>query len=202
MLRTKLPVAALVCSALFLAACAGKLPPRPQPLIPAQTVEPVKTPEALSVPNQIPALPPAEKPVTAEAGPVFDPASVTVEEKNVAFTDIRALIENLNRIIQRKDFEAWRSNLTDEFIAWYSDPAVLDQISQYPVLKRTGIKLTSLKDYFLYVVYPSRQNDRVDDIDFVGERQVKAMTISDKGDRQILYSLEKHDDTWKIGIGR
>jgi len=70
------------------------------------------------------------------------------------------------------------------------------------VLKRAGIKLSSLRDYFLYVVYPSRQNDRVDDIEYLEEGLVKAITVSPKGDRQILYNLEKHGDTWKIGIGR
>jgi hypothetical protein len=132
----------------------------------------------------------------------FDPASVTAEEKTVAITDIRALILSLNQIIQRKDYEAWLGCLTDEYRAYYSRPDVLAQISEYPILKRMGIKLLSIEDYFLYVVYPSRQNDRVDDIDFVGENQVKAITLSPKGERQILYNLEKHDDTWKIGIGR
>jgi hypothetical protein len=134
--------------------------------------------------------------------PAFDPASVTVEQKKATFIDIRTFIEGLNRIIQRKDYDAWLGNLTPEYISYYSDPALLAQISEYPVLKRSGTKLTSLRDYFIYVVYPSRQNDRVDDIDFVGEFRVKAITVGTKGDRQILYNLEKHGETWKIGIGR
>ena len=76
------------------------------------------------------------------------------------------------------------------------------QYSEYPIIKRKGIKLQTLKDYFIYVVYPSRQNDKVDDIEFVGENLIKAITVSPKGDRNILYMLEKHGDAWKIGIGR
>jgi hypothetical protein len=79
---------------------------------------------------------------------------------------------------------------------------VLGQYSEYPVIKSKGIKLQTLHDYFVYVVYPSRQNDKIDDIEFVGENLVKAITISPKGDRNILYMLEKHGDAWKIGIGR
>jgi hypothetical protein len=65
-----------------------------------------------------------------------------------------------------------------------------------------GVKLQSLKDYFIYVVYPSRQNDRVDDIEFITERLVKAITIGPDGERQILYFLERDGTSWKIGIGR
>lgn len=150
----------------------------------------------------------AEKPNTGpgaetkEPQPAFDPSNVSVETKAATITDIRALIDNLNKIIQRKDYEAWLSNLTPEYIAYYSDPVLLAQYSEYPVLKRQGVKLTTLKDYFTYLVYPSRQNDRVDDIDFVSVDLVKAITVSPKGSRDILYILEKHGDTWKIGIGR
>ena len=70
------------------------------------------------------------------------------------------------------------------------------------MIKRKGITLQTLKDYFINVVYPSRQNDKVDDIDFVGENQIKAITVSSKGERNILYMLEKHGDAWMIGIGR
>jgi len=134
--------------------------------------------------------------------PAFDPAKVSAETKTAAFTDIRALIDNLNKIIQRQDYDAWLANLTPAYIAYYSDPGLLAQYSEYPILKRQGVKLTTLRDYFVYLVYPSRQNDRVDDIDFVSENLVKAITVSPKGSRDILYILEKHGDTWKIGIGR
>jgi hypothetical protein len=79
---------------------------------------------------------------------------------------------------------------------------MLAKFSEYPVIKRAGIKLQTLKDYFTFVVYPSRQNDQVDDIEFVSETLVKAITVTPKGDRNILYMLEKHGDAWKIGIGR
>ncbi|HRY72924.1 MAG TPA: hypothetical protein P5165_06845 [Spirochaetia bacterium] len=160
---------------------------------------------APAAPSTPPPVAPATSPPAAPAQPPaasFDPAAVSVEVKTAAIADIKALIEGLNTIIQRKDFESWLGYLTEPYKLHYSDPAVLAQISEYPVLKRAGIKLSSLRDYFLYVVYPSRQNDRVDDIEYLEEGLVKAITVSPKGDRQILYNLEKHGDTWKIGIGR
>lgn len=132
----------------------------------------------------------------------FDPSKVTEEVKTATFVDVRSLIDNLNQIIRQQDYDAWLSNLSDAYIKYNSDPAVLALYSEYPVIKRRGIKLQTLHDYFVYVVYPSRQNDKVDDIEFVGENMVKAITISPKGERNILYMLEKHGDAWKIGIGR
>jgi len=147
---------------------------------------------------------PAQEPVSAPpaAAPTFNPAAVSAETKKATFTDIRAFIDGLNQIIRRKDFDAWRANLSEDYIDHYSDPKVLYEFSQYPVIKNTGIELKTLKDFFLYVVYPARQNDRVDDIEFINENLVKAITISPTGDRNILYILEKQGDTWKIGIGR
>jgi len=133
---------------------------------------------------------------------VFDPAAVTEAVKKATFVDVHALIQSLNLIIRHQDYEAWRMNLTDAYILHYSDSSILSKYSEYPVMKAKNIKLQTLKDYFIYVVYPSRQNDKVDDIDFVGENLIKAITVSPKGDRNILYMLEKHGDIWKIGIGR
>ncbi|MBL8966798.1 MAG: hypothetical protein JNG85_07290 [Spirochaetaceae bacterium] len=163
-----------------------------------------RAPAPADTPPPVPTAAPDPKP--AEPVPVppkpFDPAAVSAETKAAAVADIKALIEKLNTIIQRKDYDAWLLFLTEEYKAYYTDPAVLGKISEYPVLKRAGIKLNSLKDYFAYVVFPSRQNDRVDDIEYLGASLVKAITVSPKGERQILYNLEKHGDTWKIGIGR
>jgi hypothetical protein len=140
--------------------------------------------------------------VQPSAGPAFDPNAVPEEVKVATIADVRAFIDSLNQIIRRQDYDAWLSNLTDEYIRHNSDPAILQQYSEYPIIKNKGIRLQTLKDYFLNVVYPSRQNDKVDDIEFVREDLIKAITVSPKGDRNILYMLEKHGDTWKIGIGR
>jgi hypothetical protein len=132
----------------------------------------------------------------------FDPTGVPEEVKTATFVDVRALIESLNQIIRQMDYDSWLKHLSDGYVKYYSDPAILAQYSEYPVIKRKGVKLQTLQDYFTYVVYPSRQNDKVDDIEFVGTNLIKAITINSKGDRNILYMLEKHGDAWKIGIGR
>ncbi len=181
-----------------LAGCAQKPMPQPEKA-PVQTVQP-----APPVPAAEPAPAPAVQtpPPAAEKKPAFNPNSISAAQKEAAITDIRAFILSLNKIIKDKNYNAWVSSLTDEYREYYSDPSVLAKISDSPVLKKMGIKINSLYDYFIYVVYPSRQNDHVDDIDYVDEDQVRAITISTKGERQILYNLEKQGNTWKIGIGR
>lgn len=140
----------------------------------------------------------AQEPASA----VFDPASVSVELKQTTFFDVRALISGLNSIIQAKDFEAWSSALTPDYLAYYSSVETLAAISAAPVLKRQGIVLRSIQDYFIHVVYPSRQNDRVDDVEFMDATHIRAITINAKGERLVLYNLEKIGDTWKIAIWR
>ena len=132
----------------------------------------------------------------------FDPSVVTEAVKSATFVDVRAFIESLNQIIRHQDYEAWRLNLTEDYINYYSDPAILAKYSEYAIIKASNIKLQTLRDYFINVVYPSRQNDKVDDIEFVGENLIKAITVNPKGERNILYMLEKHGDAWKIGVWR
>lgn len=167
---------------LFLAACPGG----PEPL-----------PEA---PVGFEAGPGTEAP-PSETAP-FDAASVPEELRQDALLRVKLLVEELNGIIRRKDYDAWLTRLSDEYIAHFSTPAVLEELSKAKTLQRQGLVLTKLLDYFLYVVYPSRQYDRVDDIEFVAADRVKAITVTPTGERLVLYELAKYGDTWKISIGR
>ena len=166
----------------FLASCAGVPPdiavPPPEPA------------------PQVPAIAPAEPPVP------FDPGSITADIKRDTMEVVRTLIDELNQVIRRKDYTVWRGYLTREYATFYSEPLVLAEMSESAVLKRQGIKLESLQDYFLFVVYPSRQSVRVDDIEFISPAQVKAVTIVPSGDRQVIYYLVNVGDSWKIGTGR
>lgn len=174
-------LAASVVAALVLA-CAGT---------PEDPVPPPGDPPPASVPT-----PP---PLPEQA---FDPASISPEVKRDTMEVVKSFINEVNQVIRQKDYTTWRGYLTPEYSTFYSAPAVLAEMSDSAVLKRQGIKLESLQDYFLYVVYPSRQSVRVDDIEFTSPTQVKAVTITPSGDRQVYYYLEKVGESWKIGTGR
>ena len=178
----------VLATAATIASCAGE--PKAAPETPA-------APAAAPLP-----APAAEVPPPPPAAPLFDPKGVTAEVKTATFVDVRSLIDKLNQIIRDQDYDAWLTHLSDDYVKYYSDPEVLAKFSEYPIMKRQSIKLATLHDYFVYVVYPSRQNDKVDDIEFVDKNLIKAITINSKGDRNILYMLEKYGDAWKIGIGR
>lgn len=141
-------------------------------------------------------------PAVSESQTTFDPASIPPKVKMDAMEEIKGIIDELNKIIRHKDYLAWKEYLTSEYIDLYSAPEVLAQMSDSSKLKGKGIVLRSLEDYFLYVVYPSRQSVRVDDIEFTSPTQVKAVTVAPSGDRQVYYYLEKTDKSWKIGTGR
>jgi hypothetical protein len=166
--------------------------------------EPVEQPEA-QAPDPVPDLnhrraeqaPEPEPPVVT-----FDPNTVSAEVKELTFADVKRLIQNLNTVIQTRNYELWTTNLTDDYLAYWSDPETLARLSESPVLRRQNITLGTLRDYFIHVVYPSRQNDRVDDIEFIGETRIKAIIINPKGERLVLYNLEKIGDTWKIANWR
>jgi hypothetical protein len=188
-IKRAISLLAVFVAAFFAQSCAGGPKAAPQP---RSRVE-----SAASVGSVVIA-----EPASQPASVAFDPATVTEQVKSATFVDVREFIESINQIIRRQDYDAWLAHLTEDYIQYYSDPVVLLQYSEYPIIKRSGIKMKTLKDYFADVVYPSRQNDKVDDIEFVDENLIKAITVSLKGDRNILYMLEKHGDTWKIGIGR
>jgi hypothetical protein len=163
------------------------------------------------IPPPTPVIAPVEKnpapaavnPQPAPAAPVpFDPTTVSVELKQTTFVNVQELILNLNSIIQSKDFAGWSKVLTQEYLQYYSSAETLGRLSESTVLKRQGVVLKSLADYFNFVVYPSRQNDRVDDIEFIEPSKIRAIIINPKGERLVLYNLEKIGDTWKIAIWR
>jgi len=68
-----------------------------------------------------------------------------------------------------------------------------------PLLQKQGVHLTSLEDYFNYVVVPSRTDARVDDLDFISKDHVRAIAIIN-GQRYILYDLLLLSGSWKIGV--
>ncbi len=127
-----------------------------------------------------------------------EPYVVTEKEYEETFSNIEILIQDLNQIIKSKNYDKWLTYLAKDYREYLSDPKTLKEISQEPVLKKYDITLRSLKDYFNYVVVPSRSNARLDDLVFVDKNHVKAiMIINNK--RIILYELKKIDGKWKIG---
>jgi hypothetical protein len=127
----------------------------------------------------------------------FDPASITPELYRETKEDIGKFISNLNIIIRAKMYNEWLTYLDEEYHNFINSPEYLRAMSNVGILQARRIVLTNAHDYFMNVVVPSRSNDHVDDIEFISENRVKAITM-DRGKRIILYELEKRNDVWKI----
>lgn len=169
-------------------------------LEPAKPVEPqpsVKEEKAPVIKKQEPVV--EAKPDTSEEKNTviaeFEGVTITKETYDQTKTEMEKIVEQLNRITAAKDYTQWITFLSDDYKQQYSKPSTLKAVSEALPVK--GIKLKSLKDYFMYVFVPSRQNVRVDDINFVSPSRVEV--IMKQGNVSLLvYGLENIDGNWKL----
>jgi hypothetical protein len=144
---------------------------------------------------------PVEQPQTEP--PVEEASSgefvVTEELYRRTFDEIAGVIAELDRIIRERDYDAWVAWLSSEYIARTSSREFLDEASKSARLSSRKIVLQSLEDYFVNVVVLSRLQATLDQILFVDEANVKAMTVVN-GESYILYWLVREDGRWKIGV--
>jgi hypothetical protein len=177
------------------------------PFIPSETA----VEEVAEKPVEIPVEKPIEVPVVVVKE--FDPNSVSKAVYQAAKLDITYLIYDLNFIIKHKDYNAWVAHLSDSYFEEISNKNFLEEKTEelyrrdQIVAQNLGrdpnavekIVLRTARDYFDYVVVPSRANDRLDDISFLSEDRVRAYTIDDRrGQRLVLYDLALINHNWLI----
>jgi len=132
----------------------------------------------------------------------FDPTRVTRQQYDTTRDEVQKFIEELNRVIRNRNYEAWKAALAPEYFAEISSAKNLQQVSEQPAMRTRRIVLRTAEDYFIHVVVPSRANLVVDDIEFISRNRVKAFTIytNKAGEEQWLrlYDLEKIGNSWRI----
>jgi hypothetical protein len=163
----------------------------PEPIV---EVEPV----AAAAPEPIVVVEPEPEPPAEPEEEPFDPATITKDVFDSTKVDVQRLINQLNGFIRSRNYEAWVGYLSRQYLSVISNPEFLARISESSRLKSQKIVLKDVRDYFIHVVVPSRANDRVDDIEFIGQKRVKAFTVTEKGQRLRLYDLEKTERGWQI----
>ena len=144
--------------------------------------------------EQPPALP---EPSVDTAAPAEDAYKMDEEQYEKTKKDLSVLVDELNQIIARQDYEQWLKYLTTDYTSYYSDPAVLNELSQSPLMTKYNIRLRTLKDYFNYVVVGSRKDVHIDDINAISDMKVKVYMIVNN-EPIVVYTLEKVDERWKI----
>ncbi len=189
----------LIVSAILSFSCVSKeaaVQPEPAPEVPAVKEEATHIDETPPPAKPEPQKSPKpEEPREAEPEPAFE---VTREVYNQTFDEMRVLINKLNKIIADKNYGKWKYYLSEEYIRTYNNRKILREISENSqILADNNIVLNNLKDYFEWVVVPSRSKASVDDIVFVDEDHLMVyMMIRDQ--RSILYQLEKIQGRWLI----
>ncbi len=146
------------------------------------------------------AVPPAIEPAPAQAAGGTGTGFVVTEELyRRTFDEIAAVVAELDAVIREQDYEAWTGYLSREYAARTASPEFLALASRSARLSSQKIVLHTLRDYFVNVVVQSRLQATMDEIIFVDEANVKAMTTVG-GESYILYWLTREDGMWKIGI--
>lgn len=146
------------------------------------------------------------------AQPVFDPHYVTPEMFEYIMAELRVLIEELNTIIRARDYAAWVTYLSDSYYEEINSEEFLTRVTE-DLFRRDQIiasvqgrnlrqvqrrELLNSRDFFYNVVVPARSNDRLDDIDFVAQNHVMAITVDHQGRRLVLYNLMLINNRWMI----
>lgn len=135
---------------------------------------------------------------------IMESPESTIERASTLFSvDSGTVLESARRfaneiqhLIDRGDFDGWKRVLSDAYRKYYDDSRNLARISQYVRLRREGIVLDSLRDYFEHVVRESRDGTSVDRVEVMDDRHAIAYTEVD-GKEFVLYGL-LWDDGWKI----
>lgn len=126
----------------------------------------------------------------------FEDIAITKKTFIETKSEIELVVESLNIITYSKDYDAWLTFLSDEYVETFSNKTVLEEVSASLPIK--NISLRNLKDYFNYVFVPSRQNMRVDDIQFVSPTRVYVIMEIMAKSPAAIYIIEKQSSGWKL----
>ena len=99
--------------------------------------------------------------------------------------DIMQTIDELNDIIKRRDYEAWLTYVSPSSKQYWTNPKNLAAVANRLPVK--GITIRSMRDYFLYVFIPARQNSKVEEIRYVSPTVTKA--VEPKEDEDLIFYL-------------
>jgi hypothetical protein len=145
------------------------------------------------IPEEMEVVVPEEPEATINEG-----IEVSEDLYNKTFNEIESLINKLTQLIRKKNFNGWKEFLSEKYINKVGSAEYLREVSESPSLKDIVV-LEDLKDFFQWVVVPSRVSARLDEIIFKDESHVTAYMIIDEH-RTILFQFEQVGDTWEITI--
>lgn len=132
---------------------------------------------------------------------VVDSVAITRQEFRQTRSEVEVVVEDLNKITRARDYSRWLSYLDPSYRETLSDRGYLAQISASlpQALRDRRVRLNTLRDYFDYVFVPSRQNVRVDDIQYITPSRVYVIMNLAGNRRAAVYILERGGDgSWRL----
>lgn len=108
------------------------------------------------------------------------------------------IIEDLDRIMKKKDFDSWYAYLTDESAEYWSNRHNLLELSRY-LFSVDDFRFNNIREYFEMFFIPARRGRIVDEIRYVTPEYVKVVQYKNKTD-VIYYFFEKQNGEWKLKL--
>ncbi len=116
------------------------------------------------------------------------------EDKNQIFKIINAL----DQIMKKKDYEGWLTYLTPDSTEYWSNRHNLLELSRH-LFSIDTFQINNMREYFEFFFIPARRGRLVDEIRYVTIDLVKVVQYKNKTD-VIYYFFEKQDGVWKLKL--
>ena len=127
----------------------------------------------------------------------FKLEEISTDELN---SKIRGLFETIEEKIISEDFNGWYNSLSSNYRSFIENPDELLRMSKKSAyLKRKKIVLRSAKDYFDYIVIPSREGIALKYVNFqqINEKNIKVNCMLDDN-ANFVYDFVYENDSWKL----
>ena len=111
---------------------------------------------------------------------------------------ILRIISEMQKIMEKEDFNAWIKYIAPDSIRYYSNPVNIKKAQKK--LPNKSIQLNGIEDYFKYVFIPARKRSEVTEIRYVSKTNIKAVELKDNGKVISYYQFVKIDGKWLIHI--
>ena len=112
--------------------------------------------------------------------------------------EILRIISEMQKIMEKEDFDAWLKHIAPDSIRYYSNPVNIKK-AQKKLPDKTRV-LYGIEDYFKYVFIPARKRSQVTEIRYVSKTNIKAVELKDNGKVIAYYQFVKLDNKWLIHI--
>jgi len=131
-----------------------------------------------------------------------DPRKIEINE-NIDINQLKNHMKNLftyiENLIAKADYEKWYESISIKYKKYLNDPInlkIITNSSDY--LKNRKIELKDPKDYFEFVVIPSRENGILNffDCELITKNHVKVICF-DKNDK-LIYDFIFEENLWRI----